>query len=180
MAEVCTVEDTDFRINIKLLEDERQQEKASEAKTFEKEMLDRWMSTLTGDYIRETIKNRLSRNETSYNDGYKVFLIDESFYSGHQGFKALDSKRIFEEVIPPYEQSVKTVIESKVDMNKGSLYCVKDCSGISIILDYRHPFIIKTDLAVLDVRDKSVPYEVKCGAIACGLCCILCCVSCTH
>jgi hypothetical protein len=159
-------------INIKLLEEEIRQEKENVTSALEKDILDRWMGLLTGDYIRKTIRERLEDKNISYCDRYKIILVSEVHFR-IPGFEGLDVNHLFEVIHPPYEQSLRMFIESRTDMKGASLYAYKNDSSIGIILDYRHPFIVKTDF---DCLDQSISYECKLCSFTCTTCCLLCCM----
>lgn len=163
---------SDCRINIALVEEEERREKIKVGQQFSEELLARWMSMLTTANIRETIKKHLSADSAFSGsvDRYKIVLIDETHYRT-PGFDALDMDVLFETVVPPHQQSLRQVIESRVDMTGAELYALRTPTGIKVVLDYRHPWIRKTDVFP---EDESCPYEPKIGCSACILTCMCC------
>lgn len=139
----------------------------------EKELLDRWMSMITTEYIRETVSKALEGGH--YGLDFKKITILEECYDCDNDFNLrtipMDLDRIFEEIIPPYEQSMRQIIESRVDMTGGELYISSDSKKYCIFLDYRHPTIRSIDFLPMFTLSSEIH-------ICCYSCCFLCCVCC--
>ena len=172
-------------ININQLEDEIRVASMVAREIKEKEILERWMSLFTTEYIRETIQTAINkkyhpdiRKITLWTEVYNPCFgaTDNTLSECLQNVGSSQLTALFEEVIPPYATSVKEIIESRVDMTNGALYLAANGVRYSIILDYRPSFWRAIDLSPVSGDG---PAENLCRiGIQIGICCFCLCLCC--
>lgn len=168
---------SDALIDIRSLEREAEEKRQSVLREREKEIIDRWMSLLTSEYIRATINESLMKNRNAL-DRYRIYLIDEAINLGITIWDIDDDKyqinieSIIEEVHPPYKFSIRELIESRVDTKSTILSYGKTSKRLCVALDARNEWLRTLNGNPAEKMDSCV---ILCGSITSIMGCLCCC-----